>query len=203
MPEQVSRGRVAEGLVAEGREDKASLAAQPEMTMIEELPGSPADGWRLLRFDALPHASASFCVAYGPQAQVFYLTENPERFAAFTRAAEVTVRTPGQAVAVALAYLATTRSMVAYEQVVSAAGELDVLSHLDADDQRRLDAALERLRPVLNAPSAALSADGFEVTVYIQRGPAVERRILTVMADGAVRDRAETLAIDLPAPISL
>lgn len=198
MREQVSRG-----LVAEGREDKASLAVQREMTMIEELPGSPAPGWRLLRFDAIPHPSASFCVAYGPEEQVFYLTEQPDRFAAFVRAAGVAVTRPEDAVTVALAFLATTRSMRAYEQVVASVDELDVLGFLDADDQRRLDGALDRLRPALAEPSAAGSADGFEATVYIQRGSAVERRLLTVAADGAVSERAETLVDDLPAPISL
>ncbi|MQA97479.1 MAG: hypothetical protein GEV11_23650 [Streptosporangiales bacterium] len=198
MREEVSRG-----LVAEGREDKASLAAQPEMTMVEELPGSPADGWRLLRFDAVPHASASFCVAYGPERQVFYLTERPDRFAAFTRAAGVRVTGPAEAVALARTYLATTRSMNAYAQVVTSVDELDVLGYLDEEDQRRLDAARERLRPVLSDPFAVVSADGFEVTFYIQRGSIVERRTLAVAADGAVTGRAEELVDDLPAPISL
>lgn len=197
------RDQVSRGLVAEGREDKASLAAQPELTMIEELSGTPAPGWRLLRFDAVPHASASFCVAYGPQRQVFYLTERPDRFAAFVRAAGVAVTNQDEAITVALAFLATTRSMREYEQVVASVAELDVLDFLDADDQRRLDEAVRRLRPALSEPSVLISAEGFQVTVYIQRGSAVERRLLTVPADGAVSERAEILVEDLPAPISL
>lgn len=198
MREQVSRG-----LAAEGREDKASLAAQRELTTIEELPGSPAPGWRLLRFDAVPHAAASFCVAYSPRDQVFYLTESPLRFAAFARAAGVAVTNPDEAVVVGLAFLATTRSMGAYERVVASVDELDVLGEPDAGDRRRLDAARDRLRPVLREPYATVTASGHVVTVHVQRGPAVERRTLVVAADGAVAASAETVVDDLPAPISL
>jgi hypothetical protein len=51
---------VRQALAASGHPDKAALASDENATVIEEISVPVLRGWRFLRFDAVPHAAASF-----------------------------------------------------------------------------------------------------------------------------------------------
>lgn len=197
------RDKVSRGLIEAGRADKASLARQPQVSQYTEVEAPLLNDWKIYRFDTVPDAAGSFHVAIGPRERVFYLTENPKGFTQLTGAVSMRVASGDTAVDLARLYVETTRSMKEYSTIVTSVDDLEVADGLTARQKRSLATAERRLKPVLGAPAAAKSGDGYAVTLYVQRGPVVEKHTISVSATGEMSDRATRVVKDIPAPTTV
>lgn len=197
------RDKVSRGLIEAGRADKASLAHQPKVSQYTEVEAPLLNGWKIYRFDTVPDAGGSFHVAIGARERVFYLTENPKGFTRLTGAVAMRVASGDTAVDLAGLYVETTRSMREYSTIVASVGDLEVADGLTAQQKRSLATAERRLKPVLAEPAAVKSGDGYAVTLYVQRGPMVEKHTVSISATGEMSDRATRLVKDLPAPTTV
>ncbi|MBC6457531.1 hypothetical protein [Actinomadura sp. HBU206391] len=193
------RETVRQAMAAAGRPDRAALASDTAATTISELSVPILRGWRLLRFDAVPHPGASFYVAVGP-AGVLHLTEEPASFTKVLQAANVTPTSAADAAALARAYVETTRPMTELVRVVGDVDDILWVPRPTPDERRARERASVRLRPVLRPPDAVEEGGSWVATVFVQRGDTVERRTVTIGADRSLTERGKVMARDLPVP---
>lgn len=190
---------VVAGLEAAGMPDMAARAANPLSFSLRpglELPGGAA----AVLVMAFPHTRASFYVGLAA-GQAFYLTGAPAAFADMMRASGLQVTDGPTAEAVARAYVETTRLMNTYITVLDS---VDDIRWDNRPERAPAPDLVARLRAVLRPPAAVAAGPGrFEVTVFVLRGPDVERRVLSVAADGSVTERTEDVIPGLPVPISI
>jgi hypothetical protein len=201
VDENIMRQLISAALTTAGPPGKGQLAANPAATILspgDELPG----GALLVRFDTFPHPNASFYVGM-VDGRVFYLTEDPKAFSAMLRASGVQVGTPEIAVAVARAYVETTRSMREFSGVVDGPDDITWADPRTLEQQQNLADVTGRLRTFLRPPAAEAVGDGYEVTLYVLRGAVLERRVLTISRNGDLSEHVQVVASDLPTPISM
>jgi hypothetical protein len=194
------RQLIGAALTDAGPPGKGRLAADPAASMMRpgvEVPG----GALLVRFDSFPHPGASFYVGVVGR-QVFHLTETPTAFSAMVRESGVRVASEAIAVALARAFVESTRSMREFGRVVDGPRDITWAEPHSREEQQRLADAAGRVQALIRPPVAVATDDGYEVTLYVLRGTAVERRVLTVAHDGEITERGEVVASGLPTPIS-
>jgi hypothetical protein len=199
MDENELRSAVAVGLEAAGEPRLAARAADLRSTNLRrqrELPG----GAIVVLLEAFPHPSASFYVGLAG-GRVFRLTGMPGAFADMMRASGLQVTDEQTATEVARAYVETTRTFYTFIGVLDSSDDISWDTRPGHEPSPDL---IARLRRFVHPPAAAAAGPGhYEVTLTVEHGTAVERRVLTVAADGAVTERTEDVISDLPVPISL
>ena len=201
MDQNTLRQLISAALTEEGPAGKGALAANPAASMMKpgaELPG----GARLVRFDSFPHPGASFYVGL-VGSKVFYLTEAPKAFSAMVRESGVAITSPDIAVGLARAHVESTRSMREFSRVVDGPGDVTWAPPRTPDEQRSVAEANSRISALVRPRAARAAGDGYEVTLYVLRGSALERRVLTIGSDGDVGENVEVVASGLPTPISM
>ena len=201
MDADVVRQLVSSALAVDGPSGKGRLASDPRATMFRpggELPG----GIVLGRFDAFPHPGASFYVGIVDR-QVFYLTETPEAFVAMVRASGLRIGAPEVAIAMARAYIETTRSMREFGRVVDRPQDLTWPAPRSPEHEHAIAEAIARLRTLIRPPAFEAVGDGHKVTLFVLRGSVLERRTLTISRDGDITERVEQVESGLPTPITI
>jgi hypothetical protein len=192
---------VREGLVAAGHDVTARLTGE-DMSFFDEIPAAFLPDWRFYQFSTVPHPANSFVVAVGADT-VILLTERPAAFSDVLRGSRASVSDAGTAVEVARLYLTTTRPMTSYTLIIDSVDDLELRAELTPDEQRRRDRAYAELRGTVRPASAERQDGGFVVTVFVQAGQDVERRTVTIAADGTVTEHGASLAERLPTVITL
>jgi hypothetical protein len=199
MNQNELRALVAAALESAGEQELAARAAEPRSTRIVrvlELPGGAVASL----FEVFPHAGASFYAGLAA-GRVFYLTGAPAAFAGMMRASGLQVTDERTAGAVARGYVETTRVMNTFSTVLDSA---DDISWDTRPGRVPAPDVVARLRAAVRPPAAVAAGPGrYEVTVFVLRGPDVERRVLTVTTDGAVSERTEDVITGLPVPASM
>lgn len=188
------RSAVVAGLETAGEQELAARAGDPLSTGIvrlRELPGGAVAGL----FEAFPHPSASFYagVAGG---RVFCLTGAPDAFADMVQASGLQVTDEQTAAELARQYVETTRTFETFATALDSADDINWRTPPAPE-------VAARLREAVRPPVAAAAGPGrYEVSLFVLHGDAVERRVLTVTADGTVTERTEDVFRNLPVPIS-
>ncbi|GLY81618.1 hypothetical protein [Actinoallomurus iriomotensis] len=201
LPDEADVRRVVSAaLAASGRKAKSAQAAASTTTIrrMDRLPG----GAHIVRFDTYPHARNSFYIGLLAHA-VFYLTESPDSFNAMIRASGIPGVVPDDALAIARAYLETTRPMRRFGQVLSDVADVRWAPVRTDEERRRLDAAVEAVSAVVAPPAVDLHDRGFAITAYVLYDATIERRVLLVGHDGHVDEISRSpVASGLPVPMS-
>lgn len=200
------RSAVVADLESAGKHELAARVADAQSTMLRrlrELPGGAVAGL----FEAFPHPSASFYAGVA-DGRVFYLTGAPDAFAAMVRANGLRVTDEQTAAELAREYVEITRTFETFTTVLDSADGIKWdISPEDEEEEEERESASEvvaRVREAVQPPTVAAAGQGrYEVSVFVLHGDAVERRVLTVTAEGAVTGRTEDVFPDLPVPISL
>jgi hypothetical protein len=192
------RELLGSALSADGRSGSAALAedsAASVMIPYSELPG----GARVFRVEVIRAPNASFYAGVAGQ-RVFYLTDSPEAFGAMLRAAGLRVTAPDVAVAAAVLYVETTRSMREFSGLVASVDDITWSPRATDQDVARV---VRRLRSVIRLPEAVRGGQDHDVTLYAIRGATLERRRLHITQDGDVREEVEPVQDGLPVPFSM
>lgn len=197
------RSAVVADLESAGEHELAARVADAESTRlrrVRELPGGPVVGL----FEAFPHPSASFYAGVA-DGRVFYLTDAPDVFAAMVRANGLRVTDEQTAAELAREYVEITRTFETFTTVLDSADGIEWdISPEEEEEGESASEVVARLREAVQPPTVAAAGQGrYEVSVFVLHGDAVERRVLTVTAEGAVTERTEDVFPDLPVPISL
>jgi hypothetical protein len=191
--ETTLRRTVRDALVEAGRPGEGSLASQMQASTFEEIAVPLRQGWQVLRFNVIPHATASFHVAVG-QGRVVYLTGEPQSFTDVLRASDGIPRSTAEAVALARAYLDTTQPMTEFFRVLDSVDDLIIRGRHGDDD------VIAILRETITPPVGGLTFETYQVIAHVQRGDTVERSTVSIAPNGSLVEQCRILATGLPIP---
>jgi hypothetical protein len=159
--------------------------------------------WQVVQVDYRrnPHP-VLFHVAAGA-GQAYLLTGDPAAFTRMTSADGTHLTEPAGAARAGRLYLETTRPAGILSYVINGVNDIRFRPGITGTDARHRDAITARYRSVVTAPAAVAKGDGFLTTAYVVKDQELQRRDLTVTANGAVRETTRTLVRDLPVPFVL
>lgn len=192
---------IASAMATQGHAAEAAVARSSN-ARLTPVPSGFAGSWRIYQVDGNRPHPAQFTVGVGPD-RVVLLTGDRAAFGRMAKAAGTRVHDAGQAVALAQVYLRTTRPTDVLAYTVDDVGQIRFRPHLSTADAARRDAIVRRYRSVVAAPRARPAPGGYTVTAYAVRDRALQRRTLKIGRAGTVKDRATTLAGDLPVPYTM
>ncbi|MEV0668233.1 hypothetical protein ACIBI3_43320 [Actinomadura luteofluorescens] len=201
-PDEQLRQTISQGLQTEGRQEEARIVALggSRLTRVE----APfLRTWTIYRVDyrQSPHPVQLHVATGGGRVEL--LTGVPKAFGRVTAADGTTVRDAAAAVAVARAYVETTRPGGVLTYVVGRVEDIRFRPGITGDAARRRDEILAEYRPRITAPAARAGGNGFTVTAFVVKDKALQRHDIEVTANGAVDDHVKTLVPDLPVPYTL
>lgn len=201
-PDEAVRTTIANGLNGIGATREAQLvkAGGSRLTQVKAPLG---DTWRIYQVD---YRQAShpvrFHVATGGN-EAMLLTADPEAFDDAMTAANVTIADPADATRLAQVYVETTRSMSVSTYVVSSVRDIRFRPKLTEALAARRDAIVREFGDRIQPPRATSAEGGFDVTVFVVKDKALEERSVTVSDRGAITEKTDTLAPDLPVPYTV
>lgn len=201
-PDERLRQTISQGLMSEGRQEEARIVALggSRLTRVE----APfLRTWAIYRVDyrQSPHPVQLHVATGGGRVEL--LTGVPEAFGRVTAADGTAVGGAAGAVALARAYVETTRPGGVLTYVVGRVEDIEFRPGITGAAAERRDEILAEYRPRIKEPAAEASGKGFTVTVYVVKDKALQRHDIGVTAKGAVEDRVKTLVPDLPVPYTL
>ncbi|MEV4007343.1 hypothetical protein [Actinomadura sp. NPDC049753] len=201
-PDERLRQTISQGLQREGRQEEARIVALggSRLTRVE----TPfLRTWAVYRVDyrQSPHPVQLHVATGGDRVEL--LTGVPKAFGEVTAADGTTVTDAAAAVALARAYVETTRPGGVLTYVVGRVEDIAFRPGITGDAARRRDEILAEYRSRIKEPAARAGGEGFTVTLYAVKDKALQRHDIGVTAKGAVDDRVETLVPDLPVPYTL
>lgn len=195
------RGRLAAGL-QELSPVTARLISDPKTTLTP-VDASWLTGWQI--FDAVnqtpPHPRRVF-VALSQAGEALVLTGQPEAFSTMLKQAGVTVASAEVAAQVATVYLDSSQTFTTLAYRIDAVDDIRWRPSLTADQQKARDAVVSAYGDRIAPAKAEQSSAGWTVEVWTISGADLVRHETTIEATGAVTDKTETVASDLPVPAS-
>lgn len=171
------------------------LAANPRIEE-RDLP-EPISGWQvyeIIREDAPNIPSA--VVAIDDSDRAVLLTGAPESFAELTTG--TTIAGEEQAESLAAGFLELTKDTARFTYPISSFADLRWAARLDADQVAIKEQAERDLGGQVSEPQVSATTEGWIVTSWTGGQDSIVRHETTVTRDGAVSDRATTMAQGLP-----
>ncbi|WP_166353371.1 hypothetical protein [Phytoactinopolyspora limicola] len=187
--------QMSEHLEGQGSESFAEILRSDQETTMHLHDVPYLDEWEI--YEVVHHGeihTEQWDVATSADATLI-LTSFPERFESMLTADPGRISDPEMALVAARDYLTMT-----------AQGGSDYVTHLleDVDDIELWPEFEEEMRrvedefgPVVDPPHVVEADGDFTVTTYVQFNLRLERRTVTLHADGSITDETETLAEDL------
>ena len=145
-----------------------------------------------------PYASVFFYVGFAERQRAYILTGTPENYVKMFKADGAVIAAVEPAARYAATYLDVTRSMKKLFYLVRSVDEVKFRPNLSGDEAQARAAFIDQYRPVITPPSATLTSQGYQVTLYAVREQALERHTLTVKKKGEIQDQLTVLAQSLP-----
>jgi hypothetical protein len=139
-----------------------------------------------------------FFTGFRPPRKAYLLTGQPGHFVQMAQDDGVALDAAEQAIAYAVAYLETTRSMSDLVYLVRSVDDVQVRPNLEDEEMTAAVGFTEQYRTIIVPPAAEATSGGFVVTAYAIREQALERHRLSVHRDGGIQPTVETLETDLP-----
>ncbi len=195
------RGRLAAGL--QGSSPVTARLISDAKTTLTPVRASWLTGWQI--FDAVnqtpPHPRRVF-VGLADGGEAVILTGQPDAFSTMLRQAGVQVDSAAVAGQVAIVFLDSTKTFTTLVYRVESADDIGWRPTLTAAEQEKRDAVLAEVGDRISPAEAEKSGTGWTVQSWTVTGTDLVRHETTIGADGAVTDRTEIVASDLPVPAS-
>ncbi|MEU5880332.1 hypothetical protein [Spirillospora sp. NPDC047279] len=196
-PDEPVRTAVSAGLARDGRASEAKVVTAGG-SRLTPLPAPFLNDWRVLRVDYRQgsHPVMFHVALHG--AETVLLTGDAEAFDKVVKAAGVKVGDAATATQVAGLYLQTVRPGGTGSYQVDGVDQIKFRPGITGETAARRDAIVGEYRSVIKPPAAVAKGGGFTAAAYVVKGRELQRRDLTIRADGTVTDRPRTLVSDLP-----
>ena len=195
------RGRLALGL-QDISPVSARLVTDPE-TALNPVPAAWLPGWQILDVQNLTgQHPRRFYVALADDNQVVVLTAQPAAFSSLLSDAGVSVTSADTATDIAAVFLDSTRNFVAYSYRIDGVDDIEWRPTLTAEQSKARDQIIAAHGKKITPATAEQTASGWTVSVWTIDDTDLVRHEVSVAANGAVSDKIETVATDLPVPAS-
>jgi hypothetical protein len=159
--------------------------------------------WKIIQVDYRqdPHPTMFHVAVGGSQAHL--LTGTPAAFSTVTKADGTHVADPATAAQLGKIYIETTRPAGKLTYLVDSVDAIRFRPGITGTAAARRDEIVKKYQHVVTSPVATAKGTGFTVIAYVVRDRALQKRDLTVTAQGSVEEKIKTLVLDLPVPYTL
>lgn len=195
------RGRLAAGLQGTSPVN-ARLVSEPKTTL-EPVDTAWLTGWQVLdvQNQTPPHPRRIYA-ALSDSGDAVVLTGQPAEFSSMLQQVGVSVGSAAVAEDVAAVFLDATRTFATYSYRIDGVDDIKWRPQLTADQQSARDQVVSAYGKQIASATAEQSSSGWMVIVWTVSGTDLVRHQVTIGSDGTVADQTETVASDLPVPIS-
>ncbi|PSL00894.1 hypothetical protein CLV63_101373 [Murinocardiopsis flavida] len=193
--------RLAGHLADLGRDNIAEIVEDRENTDVTALEAPYLTDWTLYRIAHRgPAQDLEYIVGDGPD-EALFLRADPDSFARMLAEDGVEIDSGTTAETIARDYLYATRPTDFHSYVVDGTDDIKLSKSEEEKERPRIEREHgEDVHP----PKAAEGSSGeYTVTAYTVYGMSLQRHTIAFGPDGAVDDNVDTLADDLPTPVSL
>ena len=156
-------------------------------------------GWQVVDvLNLAPPHPQRFYAALSADGTVRVLTGEPDEFSHVATEAGLRVASASVAVAVATTFLDSTQDFVRASYRVDRIEDVQWLSQRTAAQEKRRRAIIADYGDQVGRAEAERSGTGWRASVWMVYDHRLDRHRVTIAADGAVTDRAETVVDGLP-----
>jgi hypothetical protein len=202
-PDEALRDTIGRSMAESGRVDEANFV-KAGGSRLTQLATPFLRTWRIYQVDADTggHPVWFRVGVDNNNTRAMLVSGDPAAFNKLITTAGVRLTDQATAAQLGRIYLETTRPVDKYTYIVGNVNQIQFRPNLSGTDARRRDQLLRRYARVIAPPRAAAKGGGFEVTAYVVvlSDNVLQRRTLLVDAKGEVRQRATTIARDIPVP---
>jgi hypothetical protein len=203
-PDEAPRATIAQGLRTAGKAIEADIVMR-RGSRVTRVSAPFLRAWRIYQVDGYTDDPRPvwFRVGVDNNTQaVLLLSGDPAAFNKMTKAGGVRVTNKATAMRLGRTFIRTTRPVQKFTYIVGHVDQIRFRPNLSGAEARRRDRLVKRYARVVAPPKAVADGEGFEVTahVVVLSDNVLQRRTLEAAADGRVRQRAKTLAREVPLP---
>ncbi len=203
MSRDITIQQVQQALLEANDSQGAALLSDP-FTEITIYPTPFLRRYRIYRLlYHAPYKPLLLYLGFAPRQPHYWLQNTPHALDELARAEPVELTSAEEASRYAVMFLEVTRDLSVLVYLVKSIEEIRFAPRLTPAQEQVKAVLQEKYRGILAPPKAAVTEEGYRVTVYMVRQQELERHILRISRKGQVQNTITVLEREMPTVIGV